>query len=66
MPASRSAWMRAIVEGKVRTPFSRTSAVKRSSLPLPSPHTVSRSGASAGSPHGSSMPREARKSRTPS
>ena len=66
MPASRSWWMSSTVEGKVLTPCSSTSALKKSFLRLPSPQTVSRSGGSDGSPGGSSTPREARKSRTPS
>ena len=66
IPAPCSSWMSAIVDGKVFTPCSSTSALKKAFLRLPSPHTVSSSGESAGSPLCSSMPREARKSRTPS
>ena len=63
---SRSVCTSATVESKTCAPVSARHSRKAAFFRFPSPHTVSRVTSSSGSPSGSTMPRAARKLRTPS
>ena len=65
-PAARAAWTKRTDPSKTSTPSRLSTSSSLTFFALPTPCTVSAVGGSSRLPSGSVIPREARKSRTPS